>query len=100
MAILTKQALLDKLKEHLKDDTSDETLSLIEDVSDTINDYDTKTADKTDWKDKYEKNDKEWRQRYRDRFFHTNDDEEDEGDGGEQPPKSLTYDNLFKEENK
>lgn len=100
MAVLTKQALLDKLNERFKDDTSDETLSLIEDVSDTLTDYDNKTSDTTDWKKKFDDNDKAWRDKYKARFFSAKEDEDEGDDKGEEPPKTLTYDELFKEETK
>jgi hypothetical protein len=47
MAIKAKDDLLNSLNEMFKDNTSDETLSLIEDITDTFNDYETKTKDKS-----------------------------------------------------
>ena len=64
-------ALLSKIKERIGEDTSDEALRFIEDVTDTIDDYESKTKDNTDWKKKYEDNDAEWRKKYKDRFFNT-----------------------------
>ena len=85
--VKTKDELLASIKERFKDDTSDETISFIEDVSDTINDLETRASDETDWKSKYEENDKQWREKYRDRFFNS------EGDGNkpldEEQPKPL-----------
>lgn len=69
MAVKTKEEIMNFIKERTKDDTSDETLAFIEDVNDTFNDYDTKVHDSTDWKQKYEDNDKQWREKYRNRFF-------------------------------
>ena len=62
--VKTKDELLASIKDRFKDDTSDETISFIEDVSDTINDLETKASDETDWKSKYEENDKQWREKY------------------------------------
>ena len=91
--VRTKDELLASIKDRFKDDTSDETISFIEDVSDTINDLETKASDETDWKSKYEENDKQWREKYRDRFFNS------EGDGpnqlDEEPPKPMNFDDLF-----
>lgn len=67
--VKTKDEILVSIKERLKDDTSDEALSFIEDVTDTINDLEHKAQDETDWKSKYEENDKEWREKYKERFF-------------------------------
>lgn len=69
MAVKTKDELLAFLKDKTKDDTSDETLGFIADITDTMNDYETKVHDQTDWKAKYEENDKEWREKYKERFF-------------------------------
>lgn len=46
--VRTKDELLASIKDRFKDDTSDETISFIEDVSDTINDLETKASDETD----------------------------------------------------
>lgn len=104
MAVKTKEDLMNFIKEHTKDDTSDETLGFIADFSDTFDDISKKASGETDWKKKYEDNDKEWRQKYRDRFFSGNTD----GDGSQNadpvlPPdvtqkdddKPKTYDDLF-----
>lgn len=94
MAVRTAEELLAAIKERIGDDTSDEAITLIEDISDTIN---NKTSDdKEDWKKKYEENDSAWRQKYRERFF--NPSTEGEKDEEEIEEKSLTYDELFKEE--
>lgn len=85
--------ILEALKSKL-DDTSDETLALIEDVSDTLKDYEDRTKDTTDWKTKYEENDKEWRQKYHDRFF-SDDDSDGDDKGGSEEPEVKTFDDLF-----
>lgn len=69
MAIKAKDDLLNFIKEKTKDDTSDETLGFIADFTDTFDDLEAKSKDNTEWKQKYEDNDKQWRQKYRDRFF-------------------------------
>lgn len=96
MAIRTREELLNAVRERIGDDTSDEALAFIEDVQDTINNYENNTNnDGTDWKKKYEDNDKEWRTKYRDRFFHGGVEQDD--DEPDTPPKRLTFDELFKE---
>lgn len=96
MAIRTREELLNAVRERIGDDTSDEALAFIEDVQDTINNYENNTNnDGTDWKKKYEDNDKEWRTKYRDRFFHGGVEQDD--DTPDPQPKRLTFDELFKE---
>lgn len=99
MAVKTKDELMVAIRARIGEDKSDEAISLVEDISDTFDDFQSKgTSDGTDWKAKYEENDATWRQKYRDRFFNNSDtkDDEMEDDGGE--IKALTYDELFKEE--
>lgn len=102
MAVLTKEQILDRIKVRIGEDTSDEALQLIEDISDTIGDYETKTKDSTDWEKKYKDNDEQWRKKYKDRFFNSPAEEEksisSEINEDEKIENKLTYDNLFKEE--
>lgn len=70
MAVKTKDELLESIKSLLADDASDESIALLEDISDSFDEQKTKTESE-DWKKKYEENDREWRKKYRDRFFST-----------------------------
>lgn len=96
MSVRTKDEIMKFIKDRTQDDTSDETLAFIEDVNDTFNDYDSKLNDSTDWKQKYEDNDKQWREKYRDRFFsgddNNNDTDNHESDENEEP---KTFTDLF-----
>lgn len=94
MAVKSRDEILNALKEKLGDDTSDESLALVEDVTDTLTDFESRTNDSTNWKNKYEENDKQWRQRYRDRFYGAKDDEDDDDD--DEPRTMKTFDDLFK----
>lgn len=100
MSVKSKTEILDAIKEKFGDDTSDSTLSFLEDVSDTFKDLESKSSDSTNWKAKYEENDKAWRQKYHDRFFSSDDDKNDDNDDNEsdedEAPK--TFDDLFKTE--
>lgn len=95
MAIKSTEELLNAIKARVGEDNSDEALELIEDVSDTLNDLNSKAT-------KYIENDAAWRKRYKERFFsgnsnnndNDNDDEDDEPNKG----KRLTFESLFKEE--
>lgn len=98
MAVRTKDELLEIIKGRIGDDTSDETISFIEDITDTLSDYEEKATNSNneDWKTKYEENDKMWREKYRERFFSKEVEKEDE-DFSEDEVKSLSYDDLFEE---
>lgn len=98
MAVRTKDELLEIIRGRIGDDTSDETISFIEDITDTLSDYEERAtnSDTEDWKTKYEENDKMWREKYRERFFSKEVEKEDE-DFEEDEVKSLSYDDLFEE---
>lgn len=95
MAVLKKDELFAKIKERIGDDNSDEALSFIEDVTDTVNNYENNSNE--DWKTKYEQNDKAWRDKYRERFFNDTNDKSDFDKDEPDEPKQLTFENLFKE---
>lgn len=98
----TKTELLNSLKAILGDNTSDEALALCEDVSDSMPD------DKEDWKAKYDQLDKDWREKYRQRFFETpasvdkgdKGDKDTDDDDVDDKDKPMSFDNLFKPEEK
>ena len=97
MAIKTKEELLASLKQTFGDNTDDATLSLIEDVTDTYDDLNSKAKpDGKDWKAEAERIDKEWRQKYHDRFFNPVEDEKDPLDAGDPEPKKRRFEDLFK----
>lgn len=99
MAVRSKEEIIAEITKKFGEDTSDETISLIEDVTDTLDNL-SGASDGTDWKAKYEENDKEWRQKYVSRFSSKPDNGDDDiGSQGEKP-KKLTFENLFKEEEK
>lgn len=94
--IRSKDEILGLIKDRLGEDTSDEAISFVEDITDTINNYEESNSQ--NWKQKYEDNDKQWRQKYRDAFFSPKpevvEDYEEEND----KPKVLRFEDLFKEE--
>lgn len=99
MAVKTMDELLDIIKTKVGDDTSDETIAFIEDITDTLTDYERKIAnsENENWKTKYEENDKKWREKYRERFFSKDVEKEDDVFEDEDEIKSLSYDDLFEE---
>lgn len=99
MAIKTKEELLNSIKTILADNSSDEVLSLYEDISDTIDASAGATDKIADLQKKYDDNDKMWREKYRNRFFSATDPEEDP-DPDPDPKNDLesekkTYEDLF-----
>lgn len=99
MAIISRDELMNRLNTFLGEDTSDETLSFIEDVTDTIEDYESKSN--TDWEKRYNDLDNEWRTKYRERFFRkVKEDDEviEEVEEEEVKEEPKTYDDLFKKE--
>ena len=102
MAVKSKDEILAQVRSLLNENTSDEALSLIEDIDDTVTDYENRTQDTTNWKEKYEQNDAEWRKKYRDRFFNPPIKEEQDNplDNPDDKPKTYTYDELFSKEEK
>ena len=99
--VRTKEEILEAIKGRIGDDSSDETIAFLEDITDTLNDYDNKTKTETDWKAKYEENDKEWRKRYTDRFFNNDEGGEDKGkdiiEEDDEPEEPTTFEDLFKD---
>lgn len=96
--VKSKDEILASLQTRIGDDTSDEAIALIEDISDSFDDLTARVNEAGDWKARYEENDKHWRDVYKERFFTPS-----EGDplmeeiDKEQPdtPKVLKYEDLF-----
>ena len=93
MAVRTKDDLMAAIKNKFGEDSSDDTLNLLEDITDTINDLESNHG--TDWKKRFEENDTMWRNKYRDRFY-SSDNPADEPDFPDESPKQLNFDDLFK----
>lgn len=69
MAVRTRDELLASYREIAGESFDDTALGFIEDLTDTMSDYDTRLSDITDWKTKYEENDASWRKKYAERFY-------------------------------
>lgn len=100
--VRTKEELIDVIKGRIGEVITDDDISLLEDIADTYADLEGKAADQTDWKARYEENDRSWRQKYIDRF---NAGVESDADFVEEPKdadetileyeKPKTYEDLF-----
>ena len=96
MAKLSKDELIEKVRKYVGDRKDDETIEIIEDISDSI---DSSEAD--EWKQKYEENDKMWRDRYISRFVEKKEDEPDTPTEHEEEEKEYnSFEDLFEEEEK
>lgn len=94
MAKLSKDELLEKVKKYVEDRTDDETIEIIEDISDSID-----SSDADEWKKKFEENDKMWRDRYISRFVEKKEDELDTPTEHEEEEKEYnSFEDLFEEE--
>lgn len=101
MAVKTREELLEIVKTRIGEDNSDEALAFIEDITDTLADFEAKAS--TDWEEKYNSLDNEWRERYKARFFSApvdtkEDDFVDDVNDVEEETKDLTFEALFEEE--
>lgn len=102
MAVLNKIDFMSLIKAKVGDDTSDEAIKFLEDITDTYNDLENKNSGTEDWKQKYEDNDKMWREKYRSRFFDDNSNsdplpvpEEPKKDPEIEKAETIKVDDLF-----
>lgn len=94
MAKLSKDELVEKVKKYIGDRTDDETIEIIEDITDSID-----SSDADEWKRKYEENDKMWRDKYVSRFFDKKEEYLDTPTEHEEEEKEYnTYEDLFEKE--
>lgn len=94
MAKLSKDELIEKVRKYVGDRTDDETIEIIEDISDSID-----SSDADEWKKKYEENDKMWRDKYISRFVEKKEDELDTPTEHEEEEKEYnSFEDLFEEE--
>lgn len=107
MAVKSKDELLSSLKSIIGDTPSDEALTLLEDMSDTLDNSTGGSSDEDKKKiEELEKQvkdtDEMWRKRYADRFLNPSDDnggsdddnsDDENGDDDDESPK--TFEELF-----
>lgn len=97
--VRNKEEILEQVKTIIGDDTSDNTLNLLSDISDTIDDLTAKSeGDGEDWKKKYKENDAQWRQKYKDRFFSKVDEKDEPKEESletDEPEMKTKFEELF-----
>ena len=99
--VRSKEQLIEEIRAVVGDDTSDNVIALIENVSDTMTELET--SDGEEWKQKYEENDKMWREKYISRFTEGTAEPSAEAEPTTEPTadeeeKEKTFDDLFEEE--
>lgn len=94
MARLTRDELIEKVRKYVGDRTDDETIEIIEDISDSID-----SSDDDEWRQKFMENDKMWRDKYISRFLEKKEDELDTPTEHEEEEKEYnSFEDLFEEE--
>lgn len=97
MAIRTKEEILETIRARVGEQTDDETIAFLEDVTDTLTDFETRAnGDGEDWKQRYKDNDAEWRKKYTERFFSGEPQVATPKTNGDESTKPKTFEDLFK----
>lgn len=94
MAVLSKEDFMSAIRVRVGEDTSDEALAFVENMSDTFDSLTQAAGDNTDWKTKYDELDNNWRKRYTERFYSAEEAEDEAPSFNERTVK--TFDELFK----
>lgn len=95
--VLTREEFFEAINKRVGENTDDESLKFIEDMTDT---YNSLGADRSieEWEKKYNDLDVEWRERYRRRFFEGKEDIVGENrEVVEDESEPTTFDELFEE---
>lgn len=98
MSVLDRDTFLARVRDRIGEATDDDSISFLEDMTDT---YESLTANaQEDWKSRYEENDRQWRERYRNRFMDKVEDikddvEKDQKDEMEERANNLRIEDLF-----
>lgn len=97
MAVRTREEIIESIRTIVGDSTDDNTLQILEDVTDTLTDFENKTANQTDWEAKYKENDAGWRKKYAERFYsgETNVTTNNEPDNNERETTPTRFEELF-----
>ena len=96
---LSKAELLEKVKTYIGDRTDDESIELIEDISDSVGNNETDIVEmKEEYENKLATLDETWRKKYTDRFFSNNENaDNDDVDDVDDVSEKTEYSDLFNE---
>lgn len=104
MAVLNREDFLKAVNERVGNDTSDDALAFIENMTDTYAHLEEAGQDDKEtveyWKNKAEEIDEGWRVKYQNRFFsggkvNAFEDVDGEDDGGEEVNENIHIKDLF-----
>lgn len=96
MAVKTREEILAEVRAIFSEQTDDETITFIEDITDTLSNLETnEKGDGTDWKTKYEENDAKWRKKYTERFYSSDPGTDPETPKPDDTTKPKTFSELF-----
>lgn len=100
--VRSKEDVIKSLTDYFGEEMTDEAISIVEDISDTIDDMAERNSESINWKQKYEENDKAWRKKYTDRFNNPSGSDKpenfEEGEDLQDTPKITKFEELFKVE--
>lgn len=104
MAILNKDEYINSIHARIGTDNSDESIKFLEDMVDTYEDLERKSAgDGEDWEKKYHELDETWKARYKHRFLTGTSVSADESDidevvAEEEKAETIQINDLFEKE--
>ena len=95
--LLTKEEFFNRINEYTKDRTDDDTISFIEDVTDTYNSMETDVNGNTAEAvaEAVAEVENKWREKYKARFFEAKGDGEKEEEKDEKGTEEIKIDDLF-----
>lgn len=104
MSVLDRNTFFERINNIVGTDSSDESISFVEDMTDTYNHLENvANGDGVDWQAKYNELDNSWREKYRKRFFSSNGNSLIPEPMSQQvqterviTPENITIDDLFK----
>lgn len=98
MAVRSREEILTAINTRFGEQTDDDTISFLEDITDTLTDLETRASDGTNWRTKYEENDADWRKRYTERFYSSDPSTTESTSPAvliDEPEKPKTFADLF-----
>lgn len=90
--VKTKDEIMEEIRTYIGDRADDQTIALVENISDTIDDY----ADHANYDEKLMAVESEWRKKYIDRFMNGGENKSDvETPEDEEKTEEFTIDDLY-----
>lgn len=97
MSILNRDEYFEAVHQMVGDDTSEEAITFLENMTDTYNDMESRSSgDSAEWERKLNALDESWKKRYRHRFFSGGGGTPNEDEPTKPTADDITVDDLFK----